>query len=191
MPFILGSDVLQCTVINWREAKMNIETEEVTFIRNCGKVTVCAMSVMKSRRTRQKTKGRVRDRISEILDVLKLVRREQAVTPREKKATEQELQLMTQFPYKYTNLFDPFFRAGELKERPIYLQFKTVPTKLGPQTSRMKPPRKELEIVREWITKSLKDGVIEVSESAWRSCIFPVEKPPKKLPNGFLKSSGG
>jgi len=85
----------------------------------------------------------------------------------------------------YPSLFAKSFLAGTLKVPPVNLEFNREAVK--PVVSRLRPlAHSELKIVEEWIKESLAKGIIEESNSAWRSTVFPVPKPDALGPNGEI-----
>lgn len=78
--------------------------------------------------------------------------------------------------HQYPNLFTKSFQAGTLKVPPVSLEFKRDNVK--PIVSKLRPlAHAELKIVEQWIRECMEKGVIEESNSMWRSTVFPVPKP--------------
>ena len=120
--------------------------------------------------------------VSELLDDIKSIqedRLKQSSDLTGRKEIERQSSFLVQLVKKYPRLFDNKFRAGILKVEPQRLSFKNEEDKKVPRVTRMKHlSHKELDIVRTWLNDALKKKIIEQSESSWRSCIFPVHKPP-------------
>src|SRR5690606_10220083 len=75
-------------------------------------------------------------------------------------------------------VFDNHFKAGLLKISPQRLLFRNDSDKLKPRCTRFKAlSHKELSVVQDWLQSALDKGIIDYSESSWRSSIFPVMKP--------------
>ena len=78
--------------------------------------------------------------------------------------------------YNHPQLFVKSFQAGTLRVPPVQLEFKK--ERITPIVSKLRPlAHSELKVVEEWIKESLEKGIIEESDSAWRSTVFPVAKP--------------
>jgi len=78
--------------------------------------------------------------------------------------------------YNHPQLFVKSFQAGTLKVPPVQLEFKN--ERITPVVSKLRPlAHSELKVVETWIKESLEKGIIEESNSAWRSTVFPVAKP--------------
>ena len=61
-------------------------------------------------------------------------------------------------------------------------------SEVKPFCAKLKPlSHTEQKILNKWIDETLKKGIIERSNSKWRSSIFPVKKPDKFLPDGSIE----
>ena len=92
----------------------------------------------------------------------------------------QEKKLIKEIVCEHQSLFALSFKAGQMKVSPVTLTFNEPIDTVKPIISKVRPlSHKELAVVQEWITSSLKAGIIEPSSSTWRSTVFPVRKPDK------------
>eukprot|EP00924_Labyrinthula_sp_SR-Ha-C_P001969 augustus_masked-scaffold_30-processed-gene-3.11-mRNA-1 protein AED:1.00 eAED:1.00 QI:0/0/0/0/1/1/4/0/828 len=69
------------------------------------------------------------------------------------------------------------FKGGALKVKPLEIILNQDPNSIKGKFSKAKPLSfKEMEIVKNWFNKGLKEGYLEPSQSQFRSSIFPVAK---------------
>ena len=81
---------------------------------------------------------------------------------------------------KHPRLFDNIFKAGTLKIPPLELVFKNLTDKLETQCTRLKPfSHMDFQIVTRRLQQALDKGIVEPSDSGWRSSVLPVPKPPR------------
>ena len=110
--------------------------------------------------------------------------------PTNKDSIQHEESLLKNIIEEHALLFQQSFKAGTLKVEPVRLELNTRLEDIPPAAARLKPLSKgELEIVQKWISDCLKKGVIEPSNSTWRSAIFPVAKPDIVKPDGSTEKA--
>lgn len=79
---------------------------------------------------------------------------------------------------KFPSMFHDDFIAGRLRIDPIKLQFTKDMNNVTPTVSKLRPlSHVEHEVLRAWWDSALSQGIIQPSNSVWRSTIFPVKKP--------------
>ena len=81
---------------------------------------------------------------------------------------------------KWPGLFKKVFKAGQLKVSPVEFEFNRDINQVKPIVMKLKDLSfKEMSIVDDWVRDSLRESIVEESQSTWRHTIFPVRKPDR------------
>eukprot|EP00924_Labyrinthula_sp_SR-Ha-C_P004986 snap_masked-scaffold_1-processed-gene-17.31-mRNA-1 protein AED:1.00 eAED:1.00 QI:0/0/0/0/1/1/2/0/794 len=125
----------------------------------------------------------------EELDIMKKEKMEEVNTVEESENLDKEFKLLLDVVRTHPGLFSSF-KGGLLKIPPLQLSLNAEPDEIKNKASKVRPLAfKELLIVKQWIEKGMKDGLLETSNSKFRSSVFPVEKPMSRDKDGNMKKN--
>ena len=110
-----------------------------------------------------------------------------ATTDSEKNKIRRDHEFLKNIVLKHPRMFHHAFQAGSLNIPPVVLEFNKNIKDIKPIVSKIKPlSHKEREILHKWWEKGFKEGILEESNSQWRSSAFPVPKSAELDKNGKL-----